>query len=286
MARKGTALAVVIGSAIAIGAVVAFASSSKKKDDADELEVEEEEETETPSPVLQPTGTAPPLTIPISFPTTTTQSPGQPPIKPPVTPTPAEPGKVPPIVELPDEDEDEDEDEAPTINLPGGIKVQVPDGVTVPSIPGITTAPETPAAVPAPPTPAVEQPSTVPADTATLAAQMLADEASANWKKKYAALKTWQSARSLVADGMYGVKSATRMAQEIGTLPIIRYWPKGSTRETALEPYRTTILSIAAQAPEPRKAQLTMSANREQGQSFTAPNSPIKTLVTLKAAAA
>lgn len=294
MARKGTGLAVAVGAAIAIGAVVAFASGKRRKDDEEaEAEAEDQAEEAEPSPV-SPTGVVPPFVpgavppIQISFPGTDT-----PPIKPPVEPTaPTTPGEVPPVIELPDEDEAESEAESPTVKLPGGLQVEVPKAgttvtlpggitATVPSIPGVTAPVETPAAVPPPPTPAVEKPSAVPADTVAIVAQMLADEAGSNWRKKYPALAAWQAARGLVADQMYGVKSAQRMAQEIGTLPIIRYWPKGTTRETALEPYRNAILTLAGSSPEPRRAQLIMSANREQGQAFTAPSSPIRTLVKL-----
>lgn len=295
MARKSTGIAVAIGAAIAIGAVVAFASGKKRKDE-DEAD-EAEDETAEPSPVL-PTGGVPPFVPPIqvSFPST----PSTPPVAPPVVPqVPTTPTEVPPIVELPDEDEDEDtEAEAPTVQLPGGVKVEVPAPgttvtlpggipVTVPSIPGITAPPETPAAVPSPPAVAVEQPSAVPPDTATLVAQMLADEAHPTaWKKKYPALGAWQAARGLKADQSFGPGSAQRMAQEIGTLPIIRFWPKGTLPQTALEPYRQAIRAIAASAPEPRRAQLLMSANREQGQAFGTPPKPITQQVSLKQVAA
>lgn len=297
MARRGTGtgIAVLVGTAIAVGAVVAFASGKKRKAaEADEAEAEE------PSPVSPTSVTLPgPAPINVTFPT---QSPGLPPVAPPVVPSVPSPGEVPQPVELPDEDEDEEDEpeaSAPTVKLPGGIKVEVPKAgttvtlpggttATVPTIPGVT-APATPtsAPVPIPPVPAVEQPSAVPADTAQLVAQMLADEANpTGWKKKYPALGKWQAARGLTADQAFGPGSAKRMAQEIGTLPIVRFWPKGTLPQTALGPYREALQAIAATAPEPRRAQLLMSANREQGQAFGTPPKPITPLVSLKAAAA
>lgn len=287
MARKGTGIAVLVGAAIAVGAVIAFASGKKKPEDEADTEADEGAE---PSPVLPtqappvtPLGTppfVPPGLITVSTPATATT----PPIAPPVV--------APPVV-LPDDD---DEAESPTVQVPpvvipaGGTTVQLPGGISipVPTIPGVTAPAETPAAVPAPPVPAIELPSPVPPDTAALAAEMLADEATTNWKRKYPALATWQAARGLTADGSFGPGSAKRMALEIGTLPIIRFWPRGTLRETALEPYRNELIALANAAPEPRRAQLIMSANREQGQSFgvNPPVPPIKTLVQLKAVAA
>jgi hypothetical protein len=297
MARKGTGLAVAIGAAIAIGAVVAFASAGKKKTGAaaDVDEDEDEGEAGTPSPVSPTTVQIPPLVpgfppVQVSFPATTTQSPGQPPINPPVTPT--TPG-VPPVVELPDEDEDDSEAESPTVVLPGGVKVEVPApgttvsipgtdvNIPVPAIPGVNTPPVVPVS-----TGSVEQPSAVPADTAQLVAMMLAEEATPNWKRKIPELGVWQTKRGLTPDQSFGPGSAKRMAQEIGTIPIVRFWPKGTLPQTALGPYKAALQAIAASAPEPRRAQLIMSANREQGQAFGTPPKPITTLLNLKAVAA
>jgi hypothetical protein len=144
---------------------------------------------------------------------------------------------------------------------------------------------------PAPPPAAVEQPMPVPQDTALLVAQMLADEGGSEktWKKIYPALKAWQSNRGWgkggksAADGKFGPGTALAMAQEIGTLPIVRYWPKGTLPETALEPYRQSLLEVAATKGEPHRAQLINSANREEGQSF-GPVKPITNRIVLNAA--
>lgn len=299
MARKGTGLAVAVGAAIAIGAVVAFAATSSKKkkkglEDVDaDADADEDEDTGEPvSPVVpgQTGFQTPPFFPPDLFggaKTTTASTTG-----PPVAPS----RPAPPVV-LPDEDEDEDEDTeatSPTIDLPGGIKIPLPPPGTKIPLPGggeveipSLQAPdvETPAAIPPPPTTSVEQPSVVKQDTANLAALMLGEEATPNWKRKYPELGAWQAARGLKVDQMFGPGSAQRLAQEIGTVPIIRFWPKGTTRETALEPYRNALLTLAGSAEEPRRAQLIMSANREQGQAFASPIVPVKTLVKIGLAA-
>jgi hypothetical protein len=111
---------------------------------------------------------------------------------------------------------------------------------------------------------------------------MLSEEGTTRWKRKYPELGAWQAARGLVVDQNFGPGSALRMAQEIGTVPIVRFWPKGSLPQTALEPYRNALLALAGQAPEPRRAQLIMSANREQGQGFGSPTKAVATLVNLQ----
>lgn len=303
MARKGTGLAVAVGAAIAIGAVVAFAATSSKKKkkgledvDFDADEDEDEDTGEPVSPVVpgQTGFQTPPFFPPDLFggAKTTTASTTTPPVAPPVpTTTPATPAT--PVV-LPDEDEDEDEETeatSPTIDIPGigpvslptpGSTIDLPGGGQV-TIPGVE--PDTPAAIPPPPTTSVEQPSVVKQDTANLVALMLGEEATPNWKRKYPELGAWQAARGLKVDQLFGPASAQRLAQEIGTIPIIRFWPKGTTRGTALEPYRNALLTLAGSAEEPRKAQLIMSANREQGQAFASPIVPVKTLVKIGQAA-
>jgi len=120
-----------------------------------------------------------------------------------------------------------------------------------------------------PPAPAAQAPAVVPADTAALVAALLRAEASAGWKKIDPAVMAWQKSRGLVQDGKFGPKSAIVVASEIGTVPIVRYWPQGSYKEGPwLNQYRSALLELAAKATEPRASQLRHSAEREQGQGF------------------
>ena len=285
MSRKSTGVAVLVGAAIAVGAVVAFASGKKKTGEVDDEDDDFDDETDEPvSPVL-PSSTPPvtplgtPPFVPPGIINVSNPVPVGPPIAPPpVVPSPTQP--LPPVVQLPDDDSEAD---VPTVNLPGITipgAVTLPGGVQVPipPIPGVTAPP---AAVPAPPVVAVEQPSLVPADTAALAALMLGEEGTTRWKRKYPELGAWQASRGLVVDQSFGPGSALRMAQEIGTVPIVRFWPRGTLPQTALEPYRNSLLALAGAAPEPRKSQLIMSANREQGQGFGSSTKPVATLVNL-----
>jgi hypothetical protein len=303
MSRKNTGLAVAIGAAIAVGAVVAFASGKKAAAAPDDDDDDDDDDDAPPalpdaapvSPVVPsgvtPLGTppfVPPGLITVSNPSPTTPGVGPAIPEPPVAPTPVQP--TPPVVQLPDDD---DEQQVPTvvplpgITIPGTVPLPGGAVVTVPPIPGITApAPAVPAP-PAPPVVAVEQPSAVPSDTAALVALMLADEATPGWKRKYPELGAWQAARGRTVDQMFGPGDAVAMAQEIGTLPIIRYWPRGSLPQTALQPYRSQLAAIAATAPEPRRAQLLMTSAREQGQGFAGPAStaPIATRLNLTAVA-
>lgn len=278
MSRNSTGLAVAIGAAIAIGAVVAFASGKKKTQAGDEDDFDDA--TDTPVSPVVPSST-PPVT-PL----------GTPPFVPPGIITVSNPGTTPPVgppivsppVVLPDDDDEADLPTVvvPPLTIPGtvqipGTGIQVP----IPPIPGVTAPP---VAVPLPPPIAVEQPSLVPADTARVVALMLSEEGTPNWKRKYPELGAWQAARGRTVDQMFGPGDALAMAQEIGTLPIIRFWPRGTLPQTALEPYRNQLLTISATAPEPRRAQLVMAASREQGQGFGSTTRPVQTLINLNAA--
>jgi hypothetical protein len=73
----------------------------------------------------------------------------------------------------------------------------------------------------------------------------------------------------LKQDGQFGPKSALTVAAEIGTVPIVRYWPKGSFPEGRwLSDYQAALQALATSAPEPRSTQLRISAQREAGQGF------------------
>jgi hypothetical protein len=135
------------------------------------------------------------------------------------------------------------------------------------SLPPLPAAPA-PALLPVAATPDVTAPTVVSTETAELVAELLAAEAANNWKRKSAAVTRWQQKRGLKADGRFGPKTALAVAREIGTLPIVRYWPAGSQPHTAVPAFRGQVLEIAAAAPEPRASQLRLSAQREDGQGF------------------
>ena len=111
---------------------------------------------------------------------------------------------------------------------------------------------------------------------------MLAEEGTSKWKKVDPMVMAWQSTRGLVSDGKYGPGTAKRMAEEIGTLPLVRYWPRGSLPQTALAPYKAELIKIAMTAEEPRKSQLMASAEREQGQGFGTAPKPVSQVVVLE----
>lgn len=193
-----------------------------------------------------------------------------------------------------------------TATLPGGVQVQLPPGipnplgngggVTLPApptsnVPGQITLPPiviTPGTLPlpsgAPPNSPAEQPTTAPDDTIATVTAMLAQEHSPHWRViPEPTLKQWQAKRGLAADGDFGTGTALRMAQEIGTLPIIRGWPRGSSlHDGHLDNYRASLVQIANSAPEPRRSQLMAATTREQGQGFGTPEKPIATLIQLQ----
>lgn len=181
---------------------------------------------------------------------------------PPSAPTPAP--TLPPILS------------GPPIALPG-LPQEAPRSSPPPFVPPLPAAPApAPVALPAPippapvvtAPPAASQPSMVPGDTAALVQALLGDEASNNWKRVSPAVQAWQKSRGLKTDGEFGPKSALTVAGEIGTVPIVRYWPKGAQQAKAVRDYQATLLELANAAPEPRASQLRVSAQREQGQGF------------------
>lgn len=156
-------------------------------------------------------------------------------------------------------------------NLPplsGGGNTPTP--IALPPL--VITAPGNPSAV-----------TSAPADTIAAVTAMLAQEAGPKWRKApEPTLVTWQKNRGRPADGNFGTGDALVMAREIGTLPIIRGWPKASFPEGHwLEDYRTNLRQLAQDAPEPRKSQLMAAANRETGQGWGTPEKPILSQIHL-----
>jgi hypothetical protein len=213
--------------------------------------------------IIPPPGTSIPLpgggSIPVpSIPGVNSQAtPGQ---QLPTLPTIPQPATAPPFPGLP--------------NLIPGL-AQLPQ---LPTVPGPAPAPA------APPASTPELPSSAPADTLALASAMLLQERSPHWRViPLAALKTWQKSHGRSVDGAFGTGDALAMAQEIGTLPIIRAWPKGSyPGDGKLAAYRAALLQIASSAPEPRASQLRAAAARENGQGYGTPETPIVHLITLQ----
>ncbi len=130
--------------------------------------------------------------------------------------------------------------------------------------------------------PGPEAPGTAPADTVAVVTTMLDQEHLPHWRIAAPGLQQWQAARKLTPDGNFGPGTALALAAEMGTVPIIRAWPKGSFLGSKhLPAYQTALRQLAQSAPEPRKSQLMAAANREQGQGFGTPEKPIVTTITL-----
>jgi len=129
----------------------------------------------------------------------------------------------------------------------------------------------------APPLAQVEtQPDMDPNGTVALARMLLDEQAKKGWKYVSEAVKAWQSKVGLTADGKFGPGAALRMAQEVGVLPWVRYWPVGSASKTAaVNDYRgrLKLVALAMQKKNPAQAAaLLISVDRETGQGW--PQSP------------
>lgn len=165
----------------------------------------------------------------------------------------------------------------PAPKLPVPIPTSLPQEVTLPAPSLPDELPPVPATIPIPsvvvpprpPTSTAELPVVVPEDTATMTQRLLAQEAKPNWKTRDPVVKVWQESRGLTADGEFGTKTALRLADEIGVIPLIRFWPKGSYPEGSwVRDYQAELIRKAQAAPEPKRSQLMASADRERGQGF------------------
>jgi hypothetical protein len=171
-----------------------------------------------------------------------------------------------------------------TVQVPGfplGAKTNVPTpttpaapgaspGITVPLPAGPVTLPIPQNVQPSQVSPASS--TTVPAETATMVAKLLDAETRSGWNRKEPTVGIWQSSRPpLTVDQKFGPGTATAAAHEIGTLPLIRFWPAdGTPKATAVAKYQNALIALASQSSDPVHAQqLRVSAQREQGQAFS-----------------
>ncbi len=172
------------------------------------------------------------------------------------------------------------------LTLPGGGgTIPLPPGVTVPGLPsGAPSLPAPPVTTPPLVVTAGGEP-TAPADTIAVAQTMLNNESNGTQWRAMASpgLAAWQTARGLVGDGQFGPKSGLKMAQEIGAIPIIRGWPRGSVRGgPQMADYKASLMQIAQTKTGAHRDLLERSAAREDGQGFGTPPQPIRTLLTLE----
>jgi hypothetical protein len=149
-----------------------------------------------------------------------------------------------------------------SLHVPGFGQASVPTPAAVPVPASVPATPSVPASVPATP---------VLSDTAQMVAALLDAESRAGWNRIEPTVTAWQNARPpLKVDGKFGPKTALTVAQEFGTVPIVRFWPLGSQKETALNAYRTALIELANHTTDPVRAnQLRLSAQREQALAFS-----------------
>jgi hypothetical protein len=160
--------------------------------------------------------------------------------------------------------------------MPDGTSLHVPGfgQASVPTPAAVPVPVPTPAAVPVPASTPAAVPvpaSTVLSDTAQMVAALLDAESRSGWNRIEPTVTAWQTARPpLKVDGKFGPKTALTVAQEFGTVPIVRFWPVGSQKETALNAYRAALIELANHTTDPVRAnQLRLSAQREQALAFS-----------------
>jgi peptidoglycan hydrolase-like protein with peptidoglycan-binding domain len=208
-------------------------------------------------PPKQSPATPLPIVLPSAPPATQPSTPIAVPL-PPIMP------QTPPVVPVPPfipQQQQPAQQTPPTVQPPVVAPTPLPPG-PVP-LPPVLTIPQTPPASPA------EAPTTVSKDTAAMVNALLTREAKDGWNTIDPSVQAWQKSRGLKTDGLFGPKSALAVAEEFGTVPIIRVWPKASQKAPALQAYRASLIEIANHSTDPtRAAQLRVSAQREQAQGF------------------
>lgn len=129
------------------------------------------------------------------------------------------------------------------------------------------------------------RPENDPAGTIALARRLLAREEALGWKSDLQdSVAAWQERVGLKSDGLFGIDSAARMAEEVGILPLIRYWSKGlRTKKEAEAAYDKKISAVIADlaakhgdVSKPHRDALTASMNREKAQTFGTDNPPVQ----------
>jgi hypothetical protein len=152
----------------------------------------------------------------------------------------------------------------------GGQQQPIVPASTPPSVAPLPPLQPGPAAPP-PAAPPVSAPvTTVQGDTAAMVSTLLNAEANAGWNVTDPNVKVFQANRGLKQDAKFGPTTALKAALEIGTLPLIRFWPLGSSKATLLQNYQAALLELANKSADPaHAAQLRHSAQREQAQAFS-----------------
>jgi hypothetical protein len=154
-----------------------------------------------------------------------------------------------------------------TVTLPGNTPVVIPP-INFPST--------NPIPIPSTATPVQHEETKADQDphgTVALAKLMIDAESTSNWKTALQSMiAAWQSQVGLKSDGRFGPGSAAAMAQEVGVLPLIRFYPKGTQLKADLQAYRDLLYTMAANFDSRNPAHaaaLRSSAQYETGQAYT-----------------
>lgn len=122
-----------------------------------------------------------------------------------------------------------------------------------------------------------------PKGTVKLARLLLVRETLPNWKADDldGDVGEWQRDVNITSDNKFGIESVAKMAEEVGILPLVRYWPKDVyTKQQAIQRYTDRIYQVMNQLkkhlPDSQAHidALTASVNREKAVTFGTVNPP------------
>lgn len=203
-------------------------------------------------------------------------------------PAPAPGPTIPPGVVVDDEDDDIVMTTPPDVPSPiGPAPATVPPLAVPAAVPAaipavIPTALPVPVPAAAPPPLATEEtaPYADPNGTVALARDMIERESRSGWKTALQPqIKAWQAAVGIDADGKFGIGAAEKMAEEVGILPRVRYFPRDTyTKQQGLDRYAERIGAVERRIKREGKtahaAALRTSIAREGAESWGTDNPP------------
>lgn len=117
------------------------------------------------------------------------------------------------------------------------------------------------------------------AGSVALAKALIDREAQPNWKAAMKPqIKAWQAIVGLKPDSEFGPGSALRMGQDVGILPLVRYWPRNTQEATEVPNYQASLEQLASsvEGVNPIHAiALRASAGFENGSGYDSNPTPI-----------
>ena len=117
------------------------------------------------------------------------------------------------------------------------------------------------------------------AGSVALAKALIDRESTPNWKAALKPqIKAWQAIVGLKPDGEFGEAGALRMSQDVGILPLVRYWPAETQEANEVPSYQQQLNQIASSVEQTNSMHaiaLRLSAGFENGSGYERNPKPV-----------